>query len=151
MLYEDRPAYGLLLKLIFIVMPLAMLIGSISLFSSGDSEGGLVLIIEAFIIGLIFWCVMPRSYQVYEDHIRIVLGGSFSMKVGFDRIEEVKVTVKAVFTMNFVTKFAIDSVVIFRKRGLNIAITPNDYATFVQNASHALSEWRKTQMYITGT
>ena len=102
LLYQDKPAYGLFLKLIMIALPGALLITSIYLFSSSENTGGLVLLAEAFIVGLIFWSVFPRSYQVYEDHLRIVLGGPFSIKVGFDKIEAISVTSRPNIGINFV-------------------------------------------------
>ena len=75
LLYQDKPSYGLLLKLIVLIVPVASLVGSIYLFSSGESADAIVLLVEAFVVGLIFWSVFPRSYRVYEDHLRIVLGG----------------------------------------------------------------------------
>ncbi len=145
LLYQDEPAYGLLLKLIIVIVPVALLVASIYLLSSGDSSGGLALLAEAFIIGFILWIVFPRRYQVYEDHVRIVLGGPFSVKVGFAKIEAIRVTSKFIFSINFVTKLTKSYVEIAKKRGLNIAITPRDNDLFVENANRALSQWVKAR------
>ena len=91
LLYQDKPTYGLLLKLILII-PAAFLGGSLYLYLSGDVTGSFALLPRAFISGLIFWFVFPREYQVYEYHLRIVLGGPFSVKVGFQNIKEVRIT-----------------------------------------------------------
>ena len=113
---------------------------------SGDSSGGLALLAEAFIIGLIFWVVFPRKYQVYEDHVRIMLGGPFSVKVGFDKIKKIEVTSRLTFSVNFVTKFTKNCVEIAKKRGLSIAITPRDNDLFVEKANEALSQWKKISL-----
>ena len=55
LLYQDKPTYGLILKLLVMIMPISMLAASIYIFSSGNSADGLALLIEAFIIGFIFW------------------------------------------------------------------------------------------------
>ena len=89
LLHQDQPEYGLFLKLIVMIVPVASIIGSIILLSSGDSTGAIALLVEAFIVGLIFWCVFPRRYQIYEDHLCIVLGGPFSVKVGFNQIKAI--------------------------------------------------------------
>ena len=73
LLYQDKPEYGLLLRFI-ILIPLAMLVTGILLWVSGEIDGGLALLTEAILMGLIFWFVFPREYQVYEDHLRIVMG-----------------------------------------------------------------------------
>ncbi|MFC1951852.1 PH domain-containing protein [Chloroflexota bacterium] len=144
LLYQDEPEYGPLLKLIVLIVPVASLAGSIYLFSSGDSTDAITLLVEAFVVGLIFWSVFPRKYQVYEDHLRIVLGRPFSVKIGFDKIKKVEVTSRLTFSINFVTKFTRDCVEIAKKRGLSIAITPKDSDLFVENANEALSQWVKT-------
>ena len=145
LLYQDEPAYGLFLKLIVVLVPAALLVASIYLLSSGESSGGLALLVEAFIVGFIFWIVFPRRYQVYEDHIRIALGGPFSVKVGFDKIEAIRVTSKFIFSVNFVTKLTKSYVEIAKRRGLSIAITPKSNELFVDNASQALEEWARTR------
>ena len=120
-----------------------LLATGIYVLSLGDSYTGLVLLVEAFIIGFIFWVVFPRRYQVYEDHVRIVLGGPFSVKVGFDKIKAIVVTSRLTFSVNFVTKFTKSYVEIVKKRGLSIAITPRANDLFVENANRALSQWVK--------
>ncbi|MDP3879161.1 MAG: hypothetical protein Q8Q07_02500 [Dehalococcoidales bacterium] len=144
LLYQDEPAYGLLLKLIVAGMPVALLGASLYLFSTGENEGGLALLLEAFLLVFIFWVVFPRKYQIYEDHVRIVLGGPFSIKVGFDRIKTIEVTRLPTLSVNFVTRLALTHVVIVKKRGLSIAITPGDNDLFVENARRAMDNWLKT-------
>jgi len=144
LLYQDIPAYGLLLKLLVVIMPVALLVVSIYLFSTGNSDDGLALLIETIIIGFIFWVVFPRRYQVYEDHLRIVLGGTFSVKVGFNKIKTIEVTSRQTLSVNFVTKLTKNYVGITKKRGLSIAITPADNDSFVENANQALSRWLET-------
>ncbi|MFC1902797.1 hypothetical protein ACFLX4_01855 [Chloroflexota bacterium] len=144
LLYQDVPAYGLFLKLLIVTIPVAMLAAGIYVFSSGDSDDGLALLIGAFIIGFIFWVVFPRRYQVFEDHVRIVLGGPFSVKVGFDKIKTLGVTSRQTLSVNFVTKLTKNYVEIAKKSGLSIAITPGDNDLFVENTNQALSRWIET-------
>ena len=144
LLYQDKPRYGLLLKLILII-PMAFLVGSLYLWLAGDITGSLALLPQAFIIGLIFWFVFPREYQVYEDHLRIVLGGPFSVKVGFQNIKAVRITSRTGLTINFVTRITKNYVEIVKKKGWSIAITPTDNNTFIENANRALEQRLKTQ------
>jgi hypothetical protein len=144
LLYQDKPKYGLILKLI-IIIPVAFLVGSLYLYLSGDTSGSLALLPEAFIVGLIFWLVFPREYQVYEDHLRIVLGGPFSVKVGFQNIKAIRITSRTGLTVNFVTRIAKSYVEIAKKRGWSIAITPSANDSFVENANRALEQWLKTK------
>ncbi|MFC1934403.1 PH domain-containing protein [Chloroflexota bacterium] len=92
-----------------------------------------------------FWLVFPREYQVYEDHLRMVLGGPFSVKVGFQNIKAVRITSRTGLTINFVTRITRGYVEIAQKKGWSIAITPADNNSFVENANRALEQWLKTQ------
>ena len=144
LLYQDKPKYGLLLKLVLII-PIAFLGGSLYLYLSGDISGSLTLLPSAFISGLIFWLVFPREYRVYKDHLRIVLGGPFSVKVGFQAIKEIRITNRTGLAVNFVTKIAKSYVEIVKKRGWSIAVTPSDNESFIENANRALEQWLETQ------
>ena len=144
LLYQDKPTYGLLLKLILII-PAAFLVGSLYLYLSGDVTGSLALLPGALISGLVFWFVFPREYQVYEDHLRIVLGGPFSVKVGFQNIKAVRITNRTGLTINFVTRITKSYVEIVKKRGWNIAIIPTDNDPFVENANRSLEQWLTTK------
>jgi len=143
-LYQDDPGWGLFLKLITVIGPAALLASSYYLFSRGETEGGRVLLLEAFIFSAIFLAIFPRSYRIYEDHLRIVLGGPFSIKIGLDKIKSVEVTGKLNFSINFATRMTGIYVAIIMKKGMTIAITPKDNNQFVENANRALSEWAKT-------
>ena len=103
---------------------MAFLVGSLYSYLSGDTSGGLCLLPEGFIVGAIFWAVFPREYRVYEDHVRVVLGSPFSVKVGFQNIEAIRVTSRTGLTINFVTRIAKSYVKIVKKREWSIAITP---------------------------
>ena len=147
LLYEDNPAYGLFFKLIIIGMPATFLIVSIFLWLAEETEGSLVLLAEAFIVGLIFWSVFPRKYQIYKDHLRIVLGGPFSVKVSFEQIKAIEATNTFAFSMNFVTRITKDYILIARKKGMGISITPQDNDSFIENANEAIAQWAKTGSY----
>jgi len=145
LLYQEDVAQGLPLKLTIMVVPAALAAASIYLWSSGESAGGLALLAEAVCIGLIFLAVFPRRYQVYEDHLRIVLGGPFAVRIGFDRIARIEVTSKTALTINLVTRIAKTYVRIVRKSGFGIAITPKSNDGFVENGNRALSEWARAR------
>ena len=143
LLHQDKPAYGLLLKLIVVIVPGALLVGSIYLWFFGENSGSLAMLAEAFFIGLVFWIIFPRRYEVYEDHLRIVLGGTFAVKIGFDRITAIEVTSRMGLTINFVTSVTKTYVRIVKRKGLDIAITPKSNDSFEENANLALGQWLK--------
>jgi len=82
------------------------------------------LVVPGVITGLVFWFVFPREYRVYDDHLRIVLGRPFSVKVGFQDVEAVRTTSRSSLSLNFVTRITRTYVEIARKKGTSITITP---------------------------
>ena len=103
------------------------------------------MLAEAFFVSVMFWAVFPRRYQVYEDHLRVVLGGPFLVKIRFDQITKIEVTSRMALTVNFATRITKTYVRIVKKNGLSIAITPKSNELFVDNASQALVEWARTR------
>ena len=144
LLYQDKPTYGLLLKLILII-PIAFLVGSLYLYLSDDVSGSLALLPGALFSGLIFWFVFSREYQVYDDHLRIALGRPFSIKVRFQNLKTIRIASQTGLTVNFVIRITKSYVEIVKKRGRNIAITPTSSDAFVENANRALEQWVRTQ------
>ena len=144
LLYQDKPKYGLLLKVVLII-PAALLALGIYLWSTGDAMGSLALLIEACIIGLILWFVLPREYRVYENHLRIVLGGPFSVRIGFQNMKAIRITSRVSFSVNFVTRITRSYVELARKKGPSIAVTPSVPESFVAEASRALARWAVTR------
>ena len=147
LLYQDKPKYGLVMKLV-LAIPVALLGSSIYLWYSGDTFVGITLLTEAVVIGLILWFVLPREYQVYEKHLRVVLGGPFSVKIGFQNIEKIGITNRFALTVNLATRVTRSHVEIVIKRGMTIAITPADYELFVEKANLALNQWTKTSGWL---
>jgi hypothetical protein len=145
LLYQDEPAYGSPVKLIIIMVPMLLLGLSAYMWSTGERAGGLTLGAEACFIGFVFWIIFPRRYQVYEDHLRIALGGSLAVRIGFDQVKAIEVTSNNSLTVNFTTTVTKTYVRIVKKRGLSVAITPRSRDTFVENANRAMAEWARTR------
>ncbi len=142
-LSEAKPAGGFALKLIIAVAISSVLALGIYLWASGDEAGAWSLLAEALFILAIFRAVFPRSYQIYEDRIRIVLG-LFSVSIPFKDIETVKISNMASFTINFATAFTTRYILIKRRRGMSIVITPVSNELFAEEAGAALARWRET-------
>jgi hypothetical protein len=143
LLYQDKPGSGWILRFILLIVPILLFALSIYLWYSGESSGSLVLLTEGVIISLILWAILPRKYQVFEDHLSIVLGEPFKIKIGFDQITKIEVTTRTALTVNFVTRITRTYVIIIKKKGLSTAITPGNNELFVENAIKALSQWKK--------
>ncbi len=145
LLYQDQPTYGAPLKLIIVLMPGLLLAAGVYLWSIGESSGGLALLGETLFISFIFWVIFPRRYEVYEDRLRIALGGPFGVQIGFDQIKAVEVTTRNALTVNFATTVTRSYVRIVKKRGLSIAVTPRSKEMFAENATRAMAEWARTR------
>jgi hypothetical protein len=145
-LYHDEPEYGLSLKIIFAGIAVGLVAGSFYLFSQGEDQGGMVLLFELFLISAIIFGVFPRSYRIYEDHLSIVMGGPFSIKVPFDKVMSIEIPgrFKLTFGVNLVTRMTGKHVAIIQKYGPAISITPKDSEVFVENANRAMDEWSRT-------
>lgn len=145
MLYQDDPAGGLVWRVVAAAILISAIIGSVFLLSSGETTGFVVVLLEGFLVFLILSIVIPRKYQVFQDHIRIILGGPFYIRIGFDNIQLVETTNKTDFTINFATAIKYTYVRIKKKKGLSIAITPKSNELFTENANRALLEWAGTK------
>jgi hypothetical protein len=143
-LYQDRPKYGLVLKII-LVLPVVLIAAGIYYWSTGEATGGIAFLAQAMVIGLAFWFVFPREYRVYEDHLRIVLGGPFSVKVGFQNVKAVRITSRSSLSVNFITRITRTYVEIAKKKGISIVITPTVAESFVEEANRALVRWAATR------
>lgn len=141
-LYEDKPSYNLLLKVVQVLVPASLLVGAIYSAQQGEGSDALGLLIEGLVIGLLFWIIFPRRYQVFPDHVRIALGGPFSIKVQYGNVESISATSGVFFGISFATAIARKHVEIRRKRGARIGITPKDAELFAEQANRAFKLWR---------
>jgi hypothetical protein len=126
-----------------LIIPALLFAFSIYLWFSSEDSGSLELLVISVIMGLIIWIIIPRKYQVFEDYLRIVFIGPFAIKIGFKQISKIEVTARPAFTINLVSRIARNYVIIVKKKGLSIAITPNSNELFADNANRALSQWNK--------
>lgn len=141
-IYEDRPSYNILLRLVILVVPTALLIGSLYSWQSGNSGDALALLIEAAVVGLLFYLIFPRRYQVYPEYLRIALGGPLAVKVRFSQLKEVKINSGLFVGISMATGMGREHVEIIKVKGPKIGITPADPTAFVEQANRAFEEWR---------
>lgn len=139
--YEDKPNIGKLLMAVLGLPVVIFLIIAIVLLPA-EPETGFALAGTAVLISIIFWIVLPRKYVVYEDKVKIVLGGPLSVGIPFKNIRTARIP-KGVFTtgVNWVTSFK-NELQIVTRRGWNINITPGDRDQFLEHLNKALEEWR---------
>ncbi len=145
LLYQDESS-GLSLKLLFMIIPALFLGASVYLWSSGDSSAASAALAAGLMMAVLLLAVFPRKYQIYEDHLRIVLGGPIAVTLPFERIKSIEVTGRTAFTVNLVNRIAKKYTLITTTGGLNFAITPGSNETFVERANLAMVEWRRTRV-----
>lgn len=142
-LYEDTPRYSLPIKLVLIGEVSLFLFLAIWLVEHGQHQGALVSLGIGLFLAALFWAIFPRSYQVLEDRMRIVLGGPFSWDIPYRTIDAARVSTGWFVGVSFSTALARRHVEIVRSKGMNVAITPSHYTYFVESLNRALEEWRK--------
>jgi hypothetical protein len=139
-LYEESAEYSYWIRLLFLI-PIGLAIGAIILAYSQEYDGCFVLIGESIFFILIFYFILPRKYQIYEDKLKIVLGNPFSINIPLSTIKEAKHSsgIKALFYLG--VRFATSThhvIEIVRSKGLNYVISPKKGDTFTQQLNQAI-------------
>jgi len=140
-LHEEPAEYSRWIRLLFLI-PIGLVIWAIILAYSQEYEGCFVLIGESIFFLLLFYFIMPRKYQIYEDKLKIVLGKPFSINIPLSTIKEVKHSsgIKAfIYTgVRFVTstRYVLE---IVRNKGLNYVISPKNGGIFIEQLNQAIN------------
>jgi hypothetical protein len=140
LLYEDDPKIDIWMKLMFAGIVLLFLVLGLVLFFE-DTEAAFTMFGVAVLDALIFKLVIPRRYQIYNDRIRIVLGGPFALNIALSTVKEVKAASGAKAFAYSGVRFATSSknvVEITRTRGCNYVISPFNREVFLEQANRAL-------------
>jgi hypothetical protein len=88
LILEDRPAMAFWLKLIIaLTLGITLVLGIVLYFL--DPLSGLSMFILTIGLAALFYCILPRSYQIYTDRLKIVLGGPFRLTIPFANIASV--------------------------------------------------------------
>ena len=139
LIYEDTPQYDLWLKLILGgVLALTFILGVIFIYQ--DTEAAIVMFGVTLFDALLFKVVLPRRYQIFEDRLKILMGGPFAINISFSNIEEARpASGRKAFAYNGL-RFATSTrhvVEIVRKKGLNIVISPRNSDMFLEQLNQA--------------
>ena len=89
---------------------------------------------------LLFKAILPRRYQIFEDRLRILMGGPFAINISFSNIEEAKPASgrKAFAYRSLRLATSTNHVVeIVRKKGLNLVISPSNDDMFLEQLNQA--------------
>jgi len=139
LLYEDTPHYDFWLKLILGgILVLTFILGII--FISQDTEAAVVMFGITLFDALLFKAILPRRFQIFEDRLRILLGGPFAINIPFANIAEAKPASGRKATIYSGLRLATSSyhvVEIIRKKGLNLVISPAHDDMFLEQLNQA--------------
>ncbi len=139
LLYEDIPEYGSWLKLILGgILALTFILGMI--FLSIDTEAALAMLGITIFDALLFKAILPRRFQIFEDRLKILLGGPFAINIPLSNIAEARPALgrKAFYYPGL--RFATSTkrvVEIIRKKGMNLVISPRNDDLFLEQLNQA--------------
>jgi len=139
LVYEDTPKYDFWLKFILGgVLALTFILGVI--FIEQDTEAAVAMFGITLFDALLFRAVLPKRYQIFEDRLKIIMGGPFAINIDFSNIEEAKpASGRKAFAyggLRFATSIH-NIVEIVRRKGLNIVISPNNADMFLEQLNQA--------------
>ena len=140
LVYEDIPRYDFWLKFILGgVLALTLILGVILL--SEDIGAALAMFGVTLFDALLFKAILPRRYQIFQDRVRIVLGGPFAINIPLANIREARQASSSKafayrgFRFATSTHFVLE---IVRKKGLSLVISPFSGDLFLEQLNQAL-------------
>ena len=139
LLYQDKPKYDLWIKVILGSIPAGTFILGI-IYISQDTEVAIVMFGITIFDALLFKAILPRKFQIFDDKVRIVLGGPLSVDIALYKITEVKHFSGSSALVYWGVKFATSTsrvVEIVRKKSLNLIISPGNPNMFLEQFKHA--------------
>ena len=140
LIYEDTPRYDFWLKLILGgVLAITFVAGVLLLFE--DIVGACVMFGVTLFYALLFKAILPQRFQIFQDSLRIVLGGPFAFNISFSNIREVRAASASKAFIYWGLRFATSTrgmVEIVRKKGLSLVISPANPDMFLEQVNRAL-------------
>ncbi len=146
-LYEDHARYDYWLRLILFGIPLILLTIGIILIPE-DREGAIAMFGGSLFIILLFYLVLPKKYQIFEDKLKILLGWPLYVSISLANISDSQITSGRKVFAYWGIRFATSSksvVEVIRKRGLNIVISPSNGPLFVDRLNEACKQKQTTE------
>jgi hypothetical protein len=132
--FEDKPVYDKLNKYLIIGIIAIPLIVAIILLTQDILGAGIMFGVTVF-DAILFWCILPKRFLVFEDRLKIVLGGPFSYTIPFRDIVEVKQATKDMAVIYWGMRLGTSlkfQIVIERKNGLSVLISPSREGEFIE-------------------
>ena len=146
--YEDKPSIDLWLRTIIfgtstgmIIVGVLWVLGVIPSESMTDRLiAGIVFVVMGASDRVLFWVIMPTRYQIFEDRLRIKLGGPFAFNIRFDSIVTAEPFDKLFHIgIGLATSFR-GRVLIRRKHDMDVTISPSNREAFLEQLAIAMRE-----------
>ena len=142
LLYQDNPKYDLWVKFILgSIIACTFILGII--FIPQDTEAAIVMFGITLFDGLLFKAILPRRFQIFDDRMRILLGGPLSINIALSDIEKIMPVSRSNVFIYWGIKFATSTscvIEIIRKKGLNLIISPDNPEMFIEQFERARKE-----------
>jgi len=146
-IYEDTSKYGYWLK---VLIPISLFFAALcgAPLISTNSEYQIVFVIIGVIIAVIpisalFWGILHRKYLIFDNRLKIVMGGPFSTTVPFDSIETAREATGEDLRAARSILFSRENAVLITKEFKDpIIIAPRNREEFLRHLNKALSEWK---------
>jgi hypothetical protein len=144
--YEEAVPSAQWLNILFVVIVLATLLPGIWMLSlPTDRLDAYIMFVTAAFLAALFYFIMPRRIQIYEDRIRIALGGPFGINIPFSQIASVKAGMSLsshVYAMKFATSSR-TAVEILRKRGGAVVFSTRNRDMFLEQLNQAMQVYNR--------
>ncbi len=128
-LFQTPAQYGRLIRVVIYGLPLVMVIAGALQSNGADREGAWVLIGTAVFIFLLLRIILPHRFLLSAERLRVVLGGPFAFNIPINEITAIEPVSPALAFMHGglrLTTAAHVTVVVRRRHGLDIVISPSD-------------------------
>ena len=89
---------------------------------------------------LLFKAILPRRFQIFDDKLRILLGGPLAINIALSNIADVRPASGRKVFVYWGSRFATSTshvVEIIRKKGLNLIISPSNPDMFLEQFKQA--------------
>lgn len=143
LLYEDTSRYDLWVKILLSgTLVFTFILGVVFLFF--DTLAAVILFSVTAFDYLLFKAIMPRRLQVFEDRMRIILGGPVAVNVSLANIKEARIVDGSTAIVYWGLKFATSTkavVEIVREHGMDMVISPSHAETFIEELKRARESW----------
>ncbi len=141
LVYEDVPRYDFWLKAILVGIVAITFVAGALLLLTCDIEEAWVMFGMSLFYTLLSKAIMPQRFQIFQDRLKIVLGGPFAFDISFSNIREVRRASAGKAFAYWGIRLATSTqgvVEIVIKKGLNLVISPTHPDMFLEQVNQAL-------------